>query len=226
MGNALVNSSSKRAITLARKGTFPPQDAQKKGAKTRIMLISSMQSSPDGRTVERTSRAGGVAVAWFTISAGAVLLFTGVAKIISVFGVARLLQADTPILHVTYGHLMLGVGGAELLIAGLCFLPKTRKAGLASVAVLSTLFLVYRIGLWAIGWRGICGCMGDLTGEIGLTVETAEKIMKVLLAYLLCGSYASLAWRWTQGRRARLVKSAAARPAIASDNQFDNPTPV
>jgi hypothetical protein len=170
-----------------------------------------MQSPAGIRTVPWTSKPGAGAVAWFTISAGAVLLITGVAKIVSVFGVARRLDAPAPILGVTYGHLMLGTGVAEVLIAGLCFFPKTRNAGLGWVAVIATMFLIYRICLWAIGWHGICGCMGNLTGEIGMSTETAEEIMKVILAYLLCGSYASLAWRWTKGRNARLAS--AARPA-------------
>ena len=150
-----------------------------------------------------------LAVASFTISAGLILLVTGLAKIISIFGVARVLGADVPILPVTYGHLLLAAGIAELLIATLCFVPKTRPAGLRCVAIISTLFLIYRIGLWAAGWHGFCGCMGNLTGEIGISTEAAGRIMMALLAYLLCGSYLSLALRLLRPLQTRPGQSPA-----------------
>jgi arabinogalactan endo-1,4-beta-galactosidase len=168
-----------------------------------------MQPLPRARTIQSAHWLADRAVASFIISAGLILLVTGLAKIISMFGVARVLGADVPILPVTYGHLLLAVGVAELLIATLCFLPKTRRAALRCVAIISTLFLIYRIGLWAAGWHGFCGCMGNLTGEIGISTETAGRVMMALLTYLLCGSYTALAYRFLRSRKARLSQPPA-----------------
>lgn len=100
---------------------------------------------------------------------------------------------------------MLLVGLLELLIAFFCLLTDKRRLSLFAVAWVSTNFLVYREGLWFIGWHGPCGCMGSLTDILHISPHLADNIMKIVLTYLLVGSYALLLWQW---KRARVVKSA------------------
>ena len=76
---------------------------------------------------------------------------------------------------------------------------------------MSTNFLVYRLGLWFIGWHHPCGCMGSLAGMLHLSDNAADIIMKGVLAYLLIGSYAILLWE----RRRRRVGSPATEAAPA-----------
>jgi hypothetical protein len=40
--------------------------------------------------------------------------------------------------------------------------------------------------------------LGALTDEIHIPSQTADTAMKIILAYLLIGSYASLIWLWRQ----------------------------
>jgi hypothetical protein len=42
--------------------------------------------------------------------------------------------------------------------------------------------------------------MGSLTSALHLSEKAADNIMKVVLAYLLIGSYGLLLWQWRQGR--------------------------
>ena len=46
---------------------------------------------------------------------------------------------------------------------------------------------------------GRCGCFGNLipqTGTLRISPQVADKIKKVVLAYLLIGSYGLLIWEW------------------------------
>ena len=51
------------------------------------------------------------------------------------------------------------------------------------------------------GWHKPCGCLGNLTDALGISPETADTVAKVLLAYLLIGSYALLVWEWRKHRK-------------------------
>lgn len=136
----------------------------------------------------------------FTLSAGAILAITGIAKIWSGFGNSKFLGLLDPIFGITFGHLMLAVGLAEIAIALVCFFSKRQTLALGLVAWMSTNFVVYRLGLWWMDWHRPCNCLGNLTDALHLSPQTADIIMKVLLAYLIIGSYGLLFWKWKQGR--------------------------
>ena len=138
---------------------------------------------------------------WFVTTAAAVLLVMGVAKVWSSFGHAKMMAVPDPLLGVSFGNLMLLVGAAELVVAVLCFCAKVDlRLKISLVAWLATNFLVYRIGLWAVGWHHPCGCKGGLAGALHLSDQAADSMMKVILAYLLIGSYAILFSQWRQRR--------------------------
>ena len=44
--------------------------------------------------------------------------------------------------------------------------------------------------------------MGNLTDALHIPPQTADTAMKIILAYLLIGSYASLFWLWRQRGKA------------------------
>ncbi len=128
----------------------------------------------------------------FLSAAGVALAVTGLAKAFSAIGHARALDALDPIFGISFRHLLLSVGLIELFIAFLCLLTEKRELSLIVVAFLATNFLVYRIGLWLIGWDHPCGCLGNFTDALHLTPKTADGIMKVVLGFLLVGSYGVL----------------------------------
>lgn len=140
----------------------------------------------------------------FVPSAAAILTFTGLAKAWSAFAPIRLLAAADPITGMQFRHLMLAVGVIELVIAFVCLFAKARKLSLALIAWLATSFAVYRLGLWWVGWHRSCGCLGNLTDALHISPQTADNIMKVILAYMLLGSYSILFWQWRNGQQARL----------------------
>lgn len=138
---------------------------------------------------------------WFVSSAGVVLAITGLAKAWSAIGPSRALDVVDPIVGIPFRDLMLSVGLAELFIAFFCLFTDKRNFSLLAVAWLATNFVVYRLGLWWMGWHRPCGCLGNLTDLLHISPQVADNIMKGVLAYLLIGSYGLLFWEWRRKRR-------------------------
>ena len=153
---------------------------------------------------------------WFVLFFGAILPITGVAKVWTGLGNSKFLTVVDPIIGIKFGQLMLLVGVAEIVIALVCFFSKRQTLALALVAWMSTNFVVYRLGLWWMDWKAPCGCLGNLTDALGIAPQTADNIMKVLLAYLLIGSYGLLIWQWRQSRKLRVEPPAPGLGASTS----------
>lgn len=138
---------------------------------------------------------------WFCLVAGMIFVFTGVAKIWSGFGHARILGNLDPVMGLSFGHLLVVVGALELAVAGCCFLDRSHTFAPIIVAWLATTLLAYRIDLWHIGWHRPCSCLGNLTDAVHLSPQVADNIMKGVLAYLLIGSYGILFHQWWRNRK-------------------------
>src|ERR1035437_7111554 len=132
--------------------------------------------------------------------AGSALALTGLAKSFSAIGAARALDTADPLIGIPFRQLLLLVGLAELLIAFFCLFTERRRFSLLAVAWIPTNFLVYRIGLWAVGWHHPCACMGSLAGALHLSDQAADNIIKGLLAFMLVGSYLLVFSQWRQSR--------------------------
>ena len=116
----------------------------------------------------------------FVASAGGILLVTGLAKVISAIGHARVLDAPDPLFGIPLRLVLLLVGQAELFIAFFCLFTKLRNFSLLAVAWVSSNFLVYRLGLWFIDWHQPCGCLGNLTDLLHISPRLADNTMKVM----------------------------------------------
>ena len=150
---------------------------------------------------------------WFLKTAGWTLALTGLAKTVSATGAAHVLDTPDPLTGLPFRQLLLVVGQAELLIAFFCVFTDRRWLCLRLVAWISSGFLLYRLGLWFIDWHHPCACMGSLAAALHLSDRAADNIMKVVLAYLLIGSYGLLFREWRRGRGASAAPAAA--PAAA-----------
>jgi hypothetical protein len=154
-------------------------------------------SGPSGNQVMRWSK-------WFIFSAGAIFLVTGLAKIVSASGQARILRTDDPIFGIPFRGLMFLVGDLELVISAICLFSKKWKLSLGLVFLMAANFTAYRMGLWWIGWKSPCSCLGNITDALKMSPQMADLIMKYVLMYLLAGSITLLFWNKTlanQGKR-------------------------
>jgi hypothetical protein len=150
----------------------------------------------------------------FMYSYGAILAITGVAKLISALGDAPLLMRSDPIFNLQFRHVLLAAGILEIFLAIICFLPSKIQVSSCLVAWFSTSLLGYRVGMWYVGWVHPCPCLGGLTDAIHISPQTADTAMKIVLVYLLMGSYGILFHKWWKNR-----KLAVGRSALGSDGK-------
>jgi len=144
----------------------------------------------------------------FIYSAGAILLLTAAAKFISSFGHGTILQARDPLVGFQFRDLFRIVGGIETAVALVCIFSRRIWFPAGLVAWLATSFVAYRLGLWWVGYHKPCACLGNLTDALHISPQKADTAMKIILVYLLVGSYAILFWCWKQNRQNKSEKAA------------------
>ena len=150
---------------------------------------------------------GQFVVRLFKYSGAILLLVAATAKIVSGLGFAEVLKQVDPFFGMQFGHLMLVVGILELAIVANWFFSSSERFGLLPVAWLTTCLVIYRLGLWQIGWHGQCHCLGNFTDSIHVSPQVADNIMKGVLAYLLIGSYGILFHQWWKNRKLAVGRS-------------------
>jgi len=136
-------------------------------------------------------------IRFFLLSAGVILLITALAKFVSSTGHSRILQVPDPILSISFRHVFWVVGAIELIVSMVCFFGKRPDFQAGLVAWLVIGFVVYRLG---VGNYRPCPCLGTLTDALHIPSQTVDTGMKILLAYLLIGSFTSLFWIWREKR--------------------------
>jgi len=134
------------------------------------------------------------------------LLMTALAKFVSGNGTAQVLQVSDPIFGIPFNNMLRLVGGFELIAAGICLFYKRTALQAVLIAWLATSFLAYRLALLRIDYHGPCGCLGNLTGAIHMPAETAGLVLKIILIYLLIGSYACLFYCWRRNRPRHILR--------------------
>jgi len=140
-------------------------------------------------------------IGFFIYSSGILFLLTGGAKLISGIGTARILNNPDPVFLISFRHILYVAAVAELSVAAICLLSKNRKLQAGLIALLASNFLLYRFGLYWLGYHSTCPCLGNLTDTLHIPPQTADTAMKTILGYLLIGSYATLFWLWKEKRK-------------------------
>jgi hypothetical protein len=159
------------------------------------------------------------AIRFFVLSASVLLLATSLAKFISASGNARILQTTDPIFSIPFRHVFWIVGLIEFIIALVCFFGKRIELKAGLLALLTTNFLIYRFGLVEIGYNKPCSCLGNLTDALHIPPQAADMALKIILAYLLIGSYATLFWVWRQHHKAKsIMKYVEVKPLSEVDS--------
>jgi hypothetical protein len=133
----------------------------------------------------------------FVVSSGCIFLVTSLAKIISALGRANILNFGDPIFGISFRHVMLIMGIWELVISAICLFANNRKLQLFTISWLASCFLVYRFGLWFVGWTRPCPCLGGFYDAIHVSSGLANLINKSIIFYLLVGGYwlSGIFWR-------------------------------
>lgn len=130
------------------------------------------------------------------LSAGVVLMSSGLLKMISAAGTARSLHELDPVTELTYGQLY-GVAGATELLTGSCLFLCSNAWIKACVLSWTTLsFVTYRVFLAAAGGGKTCSCLGRATDWWPWLAAHEESVTLGLLAFLSFSSGVSLIVQW------------------------------
>jgi hypothetical protein len=143
----------------------------------------------------------------FIFLSGLLLLATAAAKLVSASGHAGILRMTNPIFGISFRNVLWIVGFLELVVALICFLGKQQKLKIWLIAWLATCFLMYRVGSVVMYNSKFCPCLGNLTDALHISPQAADTTAKIILAYLLLGSYAAIFWTWWPTQKATLTPS-------------------
>lgn len=92
---------------------------------------------------------------------------------------------------------MLAAGIVECLLAIMCkFVQNICTTG--AVIAFATHLVFYRLGLWWIGWRRPCNCLGELTDGLQVPAHAADIVLCLIFVFLLAGGYLCLVANWRQ----------------------------
>ena len=140
---------------------------------------------------------------WFMLSAGGILLFGGIAKLLEVSGNAQQLEISDPIFGIYFRHLLFCIGIVELIVACLCLFTQKTVLSLWLVAWLVANFVVYRIGLWTMGWYHPYVWLQGLMTTLNASPFLADVISLGGAVFLLTGSFAIF---WVERQTAQAAK--------------------
>jgi len=132
---------------------------------------------------------------YFINSSLLLLGVAGFAKIIASMGETPALRDVDPLFEfLTNRQVAFIVGLIEVATAVSLFLRTSPVIKLLMICSLGLMFSSYRLGLWIVGAKKPCGCLGDLGNWVGLSPSATEVVTRCLLGAMLAGSIAYL-WR-------------------------------
>jgi len=129
----------------------------------------------------------------YIISVAAILFMTAAAKLFSLVAYYHTFRSRDPLLYLRSDILVSIVSVLEIGVA--TFLLSANRTGSKFWAIIwiSSLFLIYRVGLWQIGYKGTCPCMGTPNSWLMLLKPIhMDLVMKGCLVYMLFFSLAFL----------------------------------
>jgi len=118
-----------------------------------------------------------------------ILILSGVAKLLFSMQEDKFLTAVHPLFAPLTNRQIFGfVGFLELFLAFVIYFETRRLLKILVILWISTVFVCYRGVMHFIGYKGPCGCLGNLKELINIS----DYIAIILLAFMLIGGFISL----------------------------------
>lgn len=143
-----------------------------------------------------------LSIDYFIFVSGLCLGLSAIAKFISIGGEAGILHELDPVFQVSFNHLLLLAGIIEVAVAAICVFGSRVWLQSTLLAWLASCFLLYRFAMFWVGYHKLCPCLGNITDALHISPQLSDTATKILLGYLLVGSYTSLFWLWYQRKKA------------------------
>jgi hypothetical protein len=135
---------------------------------------------------------------WFMLSAGGILVFGGITRLLDVFEKTQQLDMSSPIVRIPFRQLLLCIGIVELIVACLCLFTNKRTLSLVLVTWLVIIYAVYRVGLWTMGWYHPYPLLANLMETLNISPFIADGLATAISAFLFIGSVRML---WIENRK-------------------------
>jgi hypothetical protein len=132
------------------------------------------------------------------LSAGGILMFGGITRLLDVFEKTQQLDISSPIVLIPFRQLLLCIGIVELIVACLCLFSNKRTLSLGLVACLVTIYAVYRVSLCAMGWYHPYPLLANLMETLNISSFTADGLATATSFFLFIGSLRML---WIENRK-------------------------
>lgn len=129
---------------------------------------------------------------WFLVSSGAILALNGMEQILEVFAKNQTLDLADPIFGIPFRVMLLSFGIVNVAIAALCFFTDRKMLLLCIIVWWTANGVVYRIGLWQMGWTQPYPLVSYLATSLHISVRKADVVLAGVAGYLLTGSITSL----------------------------------
>lgn len=117
-----------------------------------------------------------------------ILLVTATAKLYSAGSPVRVLDVPDPVLAASHRQVFIWVGALELVLAAALVFGRDIWLKLSLTMWLSTMFLIYRFALSAIGSHKPCNCLGSIPTILHLSEQTLDQMMFGISLFLFLGS--------------------------------------
>jgi hypothetical protein len=125
----------------------------------------------------------------FVGAVGVFLLLTGGLKLVSVLQERQVLGAADPLFpFLTLRQVLFLTAGLELGVGATLLRQRAARWAPGLILWLVLVFGAYRLGRWAVGWEGPCGCLGHLFERWPEFERWADRGMLGALAIMGLGS--------------------------------------
>jgi uncharacterized membrane protein len=134
---------------------------------------------------------------WFMLSAGGILVFGGITRLLNVFEKTQQMDISSPIVLIPFRQMLLCIGIVELIVACLCLFTNKRTLSLILITWLVTIYGVYRVGLWTMGWYHPYPILANLMETLNISPFMADGVATAISVFLFLGSVRML---WIENR--------------------------
>lgn len=128
---------------------------------------------------------------------------TGLAKLYSAAGDARVFTLADPLLLLKNKEVFLVAALVELAVAAHLVFSRNTQSKHLIIACLSLNYIVYRLGLWWVAPGKPCPCLGTLAERVPLRPDKVDLLLKLIILYMLGGSLFFLLFGRAQGANQR-----------------------
>ncbi len=126
-----------------------------------------------------------------------ILLASGALKLVGSLLGHPVLDAPDPLFPwITRRFLAAGTGLFEIAVAVLLRPPALPARRWFLVSWITSIFLAYRLGLWIVGYQGLCPCLGTTLDQWTGSALAEDRLAHGLFLYLLVGCLATGWWHY------------------------------